>query len=170
MAKKRVKKYKRKVSTLRKKWTESKLEKSEIILSAVEPQEPFFSRIVFWSAIFVIVLGNLIMSIALVPFLTVLNRWFLDVIIITLALVMGTLFDFLITNTGHLERHHHILALVILPLIAVINIIFVVTMSNQLIAGIQIANPRHNPWLIGILYGAAFVLPYIFYNVRKIYK
>ncbi|MCK4589293.1 MAG: hypothetical protein KAT77_02535 [Nanoarchaeota archaeon] len=170
MAKKKKVKRRRKISTPKKEWTTRRLEKAEKILTTTQVHEPFFSQIVFWSAILVIVIGNLIMSIALIPFLTVLNKWFLDVIIVVLALVMGILFNFLITNIGHLDRHHHVLALVIVPLIALANVIFVVIMANQIIAGIEIVDIRHNPWLMGILYGVAFVLPYIFYNVRKVYK
>ena len=101
MAKKRKVKRRRKISTPNKEWTTRRLEKAEKILTTTHVHEPFFSQIVFWSAILVIVIGNLIMSIALIPFLTVLNKWFLDMIIIVLGLVMGILFNFLIIkDTG----------------------------------------------------------------------
>ena len=160
----------RRVKTKKEGWTDKKLEKSEKALRKVHIHEPYFSQIVFWSAILVLVVGNLLMSIALIPFLAVLNKWFLDLVILVLALVMGFLFNFLITNIGHLERHHHYLAAVILPVIAVVNMVFVVLMANQMIEAIQIDNVRHNPWVIGILYGAVFVFPYLYFRLRKVYK
>ena len=160
MKKKRLKRRKKRVRVVKAKWTEARLEKAEGILSTVHVHEPFFSKIVFWSAILVVVIGNLLMAIALIPFLAVLNKWFLDLIILLLGLVMGFLFNFLITNIGHLEKHHHYLAALILPIIAVVNVIFVVLIANQMAESIQIVNIRHNPWLIGILYGMAFIFPY----------
>ncbi len=160
----------RKIKTLKEGWTDEKLEKAERVLKRVQEHEVFFSQIVFWSAILVVMVGNLLMSIALIPFLAVLNKWFLDIIILVMGLVMGFLFHFLITNTGHLERHHHLLAAIILPVVALVNMVFVVLVANQMIEAIQIANVRHNPWLIGVLYGAVFIFPYVFYRLRKVYK
>ena len=170
MKKKGLKRQKKRVKVIKEGWTKERLQKAERILTTIHVQEPFFSKIVFWSAILVIVLGNLLMSIALIPFLAVLNKWFLDLIILLLALVMGLLFNFLITNIGHLERHHHVLAALILPVVALANVIFIVLTANQMIESIQIINVRHNPWLIGILYGGVFVLPYLYFRLRKVYK
>ena len=80
---------------------------------------------------------------------------------------MGFLFNFLITNIGHLEKHHHYLAALILPVIAVVNVIFIVLIANQMAESIQITNIRHNPWLIGMLYGMAFIFPYVYYRLKK---
>jgi hypothetical protein len=161
---------KKRFNVPKEKWADEEIKKSEGILRRVHVHEPFFSKIVFWSAILVIVVGNLMMSIALIPFLAVLNRWFLDIIILVLGLVMGFLFNFLITNIGHLDRHHHILAGIILPIIAVVNVVFIVLIGNRMIEAIEIVNVRHNPWIIGVLYGAAFIFPYVYYRLRKVYK
>ena len=171
MKKKRLgKKRVMRLRTPREGWTEAKLEKAERVLKKTHGHDLILSHLVFWSAILVVVIGNLMIALALVPFLAVLNQWFLDLVILLLGLVMGFLFNFLMTNVGHLEKHHFVLAGLVLPVVAVVNVIFIVLVSNQMIEAIQIANARHNPWVIGILYGVAFVVPYLYFRLRKIYK
>jgi len=175
MAKKKVRKKnkknsRKKLKTLKAGWTEEKLKKAEKDLRRKHIHDVRLAKIVFWSTILVIVVGNLLMSVALVPFLAVLNRWFLDLVIVILGLVVGFLFNFLLTSIEHLEDHHKIIAAVIIPIIALVNVIFIVLVANEMIEAILIDNARHNPWLIGILYGTAFVLPYVASQVRKIYK
>ena len=62
------------------------------------------------------------------------------------------------------------MAAVILPVVAVLNMVFVVTMANEISSALQIDKAQENPWLIGVLYGAAFILPYIYFKLRKVYK
>lgn len=175
MAKKKVKKKRKKTSrkklkALKAGWTEEKLKKAEKDLRREHVHDVRLAKIVFWSTILVIVVGNLLMSVALIPFLAVLNRWFLDLVIVILGLVVGFLFNFLLTSVEHLEKHHKIIAAIIIPIIALANVVFIVLVANEMIESILIDNARHNPWLIGVLYGVAFILPYVFSNVRKIYK
>ena len=149
------------------KWTNPELKKVESSVRRIKKHERFFSQIVFWSAILVVVIGNLLISVALIPFLAVLNRWFLDLIIVLLGLVIGILFSFLINDIGHLDKHHHVLAGIILPILALVNVIFVVLIANQMIDTLEIINVRHNPWVIGIMYGVAFISPYVISRVRQ---
>ena len=152
------------------KWAQKDILKAEKVLKKFSRQDVFYGRLVFWSAIFVVVIANLLVSVILIPFLAVLNKWFLDLILVMMALVMGFIYNFLITNIGHLEDHHHILAAIIVPVIAVANVFFVVQIANMMIESVQIANARQNPWIIGILYGGFFILPYVVARLRKVYK
>jgi|ETNmetMinimDraft_2_1059921.scaffolds.fasta_scaffold96445_1 hypothetical protein len=122
-----------------------------------------FDVTVFWTALIVTILGNLIISIALVPSLIALSSVPLFLVIIVLGLKFGFLFEILIRSIGHLEAKHHIFLGILIPIIAVINFFNITIISNNLGKIFRIDNP-HNPYLIGIVYTISFILPYAIYK------
>jgi|SRR3989344_1049482 len=149
----------------RKGWTERDLFKAESILEQREKAAVHFSRIVFWSALLVIIIANLLVSLVFIPFLIVLNQVVLYSVIVLLAAVMGVLYNLLITDVGHLERRHHLLAGMIIPLIALINVVFMVLISNRFILALGVDNPQHSPLISGVIFAAAFIAPSILQKV-----
>lgn len=149
----------RKLNLQQKGWSDAEIKRAEAALAKTERYDLHFSKIVFWSALLVIIFANVIVSLILVPFLIVLNNAFLYFIVVVLGGVIGFLYNFLITNIGHLERKHHLLAGIIIPLIGLINMVAVVILSNNFITNLQINNPVHNPWLIALVFAIALMLP-----------
>jgi len=147
-------------------WNDTEIRRAESILNKAEHHDVFFSRIVFWTAIIIIVFTNLILSLVLIPFLIVFSSWILYSIIILLAGAIGFLYNYLITDIGHLERKHHIAASIIVPLIALVNMILMIYVSNQFIKDLKVKNPLHDPWLISIIFVLAFILPFIIDQIR----
>jgi len=157
---------KKKEELLKKGWSEKELKKAEAALEKTELKDIFFSKITFWSALIVIIFANLIVSLILIPFLIVLNKWILYSTIVILAGVIGFLYNFLVLNIGHLEKKHHVLAGIIVPVLALANMIVMVSVSNQFIADLKVQNPPHNPYILGAIFAVAFILPYIFSRIR----
>ena len=102
----------------------------------------------------------------LIPFLIVLNKWILYFTIIVMALVIGFLYNFLILDIKLLGKQHHIAAGIIVPLIALANVFLMVIVSNRFIADLQLNNPPHNPAVVGVVFGVAFILPYLVDRLR----
>ncbi|MEW5896157.1 MAG: hypothetical protein AB1668_00560 [Nanoarchaeota archaeon] len=158
----------KKLELLHKGWKEEEVKHAEEMLEKVQKHDIFFSKMVFWSALVVIVFANLLVSLILVPFLIVLNEWMLYVITAVLAGTVGFLYNFLITDIGLLEKKHHRIASIIVPILALGNMLITVFVSNHFIAKLNfVDNPQHNPLLLGIVFGAAFILPYVVMQVRK---
>ncbi|MEK6940156.1 MAG: hypothetical protein AABX31_05495, partial [Nanoarchaeota archaeon] len=65
-------------------WRESELLKAEAILDKSTKHDIFFSKIVFWSALVVIVFANLLISVILIPFLIALYALVLYAIVAVL--------------------------------------------------------------------------------------
>ena len=151
-------------------WTKREINKAEAILDRSEHHDIFFSKIVLWSALLVIVIGNLMVSIIAIPFLVVLNRWVLYAVIVILAGMIGFLYNLLINDIGHLEQKHHILASILVPVLAVINLVVIVFVSNNLIKDLNVNNKLHNPWGLSILFAVAFILPFIVDQIRLYVK
>jgi len=151
-------------------WREEDLLKAEAILDKTTKHDIFFSKIVFWSALLVIIFANLLVSIILIPFLITLYDLVLYAIVAVLGLVIGFLYNFLITNIGLLETKHHRAASIIIPIIAVGNVVVMVLTANKFIENIQINNQPHNPWIVAAVFGGAFILPYIVDQIRMAFQ
>ena len=156
----------RKTELREKGWSDQDLRHAETVLERGEKKDIFFSRIVFWSALFVIIVGNLITSLLLIPFLVVFNPLMLYILTILLGVTIGFLYNFLITDVEHLEWRHHLLAGVIIPLIAIINMVLVVTISNKLISQSNIKTATHDPFITALIFVIAFLLPYVIDRIR----
>ena len=144
---------------LKKGWTIREITRVESTMEKKGWHDVHFSKIVFWSALIVIVFANVIVSLVMIPFLIVLDSWILLSIIVLLAGMIGFLYNFLITDIGHLEHKHHLAATIIVPIVALINLFIVVITSNSLIGQLGVEKSQNNPWLIAIVFAVAFTIP-----------
>ncbi|HLD39957.1 MAG TPA: hypothetical protein VJB13_02345 [Candidatus Nanoarchaeia archaeon] len=160
----------RRSELLQKGWREEELRKADAILEQSTKRDVFFSKIVFWSALVVIVFANLLISVILIPFLLALYDWALYGIVTILALCIGFLYNFLITDIGLLETAHHRLASIIVPLIGMGNVIIMVLVSNRFIESVHLNNQPHSPWVTAAVFGVAFILPYVVDQIRTSFQ
>ena len=124
-------------------------------------------KTVFWSAILLTIMGNILIAFILIPFLIVLSKIALYSIIFLLGGTMGLLYNHLLKDIHHLELKHHLAAGIIIPLIAAANIIMVVLVSNHLILDLHVQNPRHDPWIAALVFACAFILPTVVHRVHS---
>jgi len=125
------------------------------------PHIKILDKSVYWISLIVAIIGNIIISISLIPVLLALRNFQLYLIVITMGIAFGLLFELLIRTIEHLETKHHIFLSIIIPINAVINIIVIILFSNRLEGAINIQNPV----LIGVVYAVAFILPYSIYQL-----
>lgn len=151
-------------------WTKDEIKEAQDILDRAKHHDVHFSKIVFWSALFVIILGNISVSLILLPFLIVFHTWILYSVVALIALVMGSLYSFLITDIGHLERKHHILAAIIVPLIALSNILVIVLISNTYMTELPVTNTPHNQWIVSAIFAVAFIIPFASHRIWNLTK
>lgn len=156
----------KKENLMKKGWSEEEIKKAEQILEQAEAHDLFFSQVVFWSALLVIIFANLLVSLILIPFLIFFNQWFLYLITFILGGTVGFLYNFLIMDIGHLEKKHHLLAGILVPVLALINLIIMVIVSNQFIRELKIKNSPHNFVVVGLVFVIAFILPYLIDRFR----
>ena len=140
-------------------WAEHLIQRAERAVE-MSAQHPFRHKVVFWTSIIIVVKINLAIAAVLIPFLAAFNTLFFDGVILLSAFVVGICYHFLLTNIAYLEKGHYFLAVVLVPLVAITNVFLIGGIVGQLL-GIE-----RSLWLIAILYGAVFVIPYI-YGLRK---
>ncbi|RMF06790.1 hypothetical protein D6764_01420 [Candidatus Woesearchaeota archaeon] len=152
---------------LRKKgWSEEEIEKAvRIMKEAEDADKPSLIKLVdkalYWAALFLALLGNFVVSVVLIPFLLALTHYQLYVSIIVIATSFGMLFMLLIKDIDNLTPTHYIVAGAFLPAVAAINAVIITKIANMLIPIMRINNTEKNPYVIGIIYGVCFLIPYL---------
>ena len=109
----------------------------------------------------VILFANLAVSLVLIPFLIVFSAVVLYSVIVLLGISFGFLYNFLISTVGTMHKGHHRWTNILVPIVAMINIIIVVLASNFFISKLESNPVTQNPFMAGIVFAIAFVLPYM---------
>ncbi|MFH1276406.1 MAG: hypothetical protein ABIH82_04815, partial [Candidatus Woesearchaeota archaeon] len=81
-------------------WQEEEIARAEASLDKEQKHDAHFSKIVFWTSLIIVILGNIMVSLILIPFLIVLNKLTLYSIVVILAAILGFLYTFLIRDIG----------------------------------------------------------------------
>ncbi len=103
--------------TLKKKaWHEKEIRETMKSLERITEHDIHFSKLVFYSALLLIVFINIISAFALMFVSILVSSLLLYLIVISLALVMGFLYHYLILDVKHLDKEHHILAFITIPI------------------------------------------------------
>ena len=148
-------------------WKKHEIDKAvRIINNAKEnklSENSFLEKRIYWILLFVIIAANFAISIALVPVLMVLNGFKLYLVIVVLGVVFGLLFELVIRSIEHLETKHHVALAIMIPAIALINILVVARISNRLIQQLGLNN-LHSALFVGLVYAFSFVIPYRMYR------
>ena len=105
-------------------WAEEHVKRAERSVSKKIVQYKQQHRVSFWILMGVTIAIHLLLSATVVPFLLVFRSYFFDVVVLLIALIFGMLYAFMIGQVLHLERHHHVLALLVVPLFAVAHVIY----------------------------------------------
>lgn len=153
-------------SLKRKGWSEEDIQKAEKIIEARRVSDKsrsiaYSHRVLYWTVILVVIIGNFVISMLLVPFLLVLNKLALDVLVVVLGLAFGSLFNLLITDIAYISKRHHVIAGITIPVMALLNISVMVHMANAINEVLRISAMRGDPITISIIYVIAFMAPYL---------
>lgn len=120
-------------------------------------------NIVYWVAIIIAILGNMIIAVVLIPFFLVLPAFFLYFIVIILGLGFGLLYEILIRDIERVTGREMIIESIFIPSLALISVSFMTYFGNVLARAWSLTT-IHNPFLVGFLYALVFISPWIFTN------
>lgn len=123
----------------------------------------FIEKRIYWILLVVIIVANFAISVALIPILITLKGMLLYFVLGLLGIIFGLLFELVIRSIEHLEKKHHVFLAILIPLIALTNILIVLNISNKLAFTLGLKNIQ-NSIMIVFIYSASFVLPYIIYR------
>lgn len=151
-------------------WSSAEIQRASRIITEAKERKPsriiLLDSVIYWAALIIAILGNMVISIVLIPFLLALRDLLLYIIIVTLGLAFGLLFDLLIRDIDNLGKHHYIIAGLFIPSLAIINVVYMANFANTLTASIHLKN-IHPPLLVGAVYTIAFIVPYLFSHIME---
>jgi hypothetical protein len=156
---------------MQKGWSKEDILKAYSIIEARKRADksrtlPHMNRTLYWMTFFVIIIGNFLVSLTLIPVMLVINKLGLDLIIIFLGLAIGLLFNLLITDIEHVDTRYHITIGVAIPVIAILNFFFIVYVTDWLNKILKISIVRPAPYTVTLLYVAAFLAPFIISRIK----
>lgn len=156
---------------LEKGWSEEEIERTMGILNSPEKVEKhqhyaYASHpLIYWAGLVVAIIGNFILSVALIPFLMILNSMQLYIIMGVVGVVFGAMFNHILRDIEHVDQKHHIAAGLFIPAMALITVYFMVSVSNRFNSVINNPNP-HSAIKLSIIYLVCFAAPYLLYKVK----
>ncbi len=154
-------------------WTQKEIDHALAILDESKKHKPkitlILDKLVYWVALVLAIVGNIILSVVLIPFLLVLTSIQLYIFVVVLAGSFGLLFSQLLKDIEGLDTRHHVIAGIFIPCLALINIYVMVNLANYLDKVFKLSKLDHNPVLISIVYVVFFILPYFFRLIARNY-
>ncbi|HIJ18659.1 TPA: hypothetical protein HA372_03160, partial [Candidatus Woesearchaeota archaeon] len=109
------------------------------------------------------IVGNVLVPLIFIPLMLALKGWFLYALITLTGFGMGLLFEILTRSIASLGQHHHILLGMLVPLCAIVGVLFIADFANDIASGFGIGS-THSPQLVAAAYALAFLAPYAHYR------
>jgi len=154
-------------------WTQKEIEHAIEVIGQSKTQKSKIAiisdKIVYWIALILAIVGNIILSVVLIPFLLVLNSIQLYLFVVILASSFGLLFSQLLKDIEGLDRAHHVIAGIFIPALALINVYVMVNLANYLDKIFRLSKVTHDPIIISLVYVVFFTFPYIFRLIARHY-
>jgi hypothetical protein len=156
---------------LKKGWTLEEIKKLSEISEKAKLKKPKFIKVldssVYWLFLVVAILGNLAVSIILVPFMFFFTGIPLYSIVAILGIVLGLFLDHLIHDMEHLVAKHHIMAGLFIIALGIVTIVYMTFFAKNLIrvAGLS---TQQDPVIIGTVYTIALIIPYLSTKIMRI--
>jgi len=122
---------------------------------------PKLGKVLFWAFLFITIIGNFVISAVLVPIMLVMSKLALYGSIAFIGFCFGFLLNSILSSIEQLDRRHHIIAGILIPVLALINVIIFTKLSNDLIGLMHLSTPPHDPLVLAIVYVIAFTIPYL---------
>ena len=113
----------------------------------------------------ILVLINFVGALLLVPFLLFFKDTAQYAIILLFAIGFGFLFNMIIHSFEHLGDKHHLIAGVVVPAFALVDVVILFTILQKAVAKFKIP-AEYNYTLIVVLFVVAFLVPYLFDILR----
>ncbi len=118
------------------------------------------NRLMYWMIFLVMLIGNLILSIAFIPLYITITEWALLLVLGVVGISFGSVFNLMIKDLKHIDPRHYTAGLILLPAIAVADIFLVLFFVNKFAVNGSVFL-QQNPVHLSVVYVIAFMLPLI---------
>lgn len=130
-------------------------------------QTKFKGKFVFWVALIGAVIANIFLTLVMVPVMIVSGNIFSAMFTALISIIFGFMFFWVIKEIDEADYRYHVIFCTIIPFFSIINVHISTYIANAMIKIIQTNSPQKNPMIMGIVFGAAFITPFIFYIIKE---
>lgn len=143
-------------------WTPKEVEELESSFKrySEQSQQPLIQKIIYWAAIILAIIGNLVTGVVFIPFLLVMKTWQASGFLLLIGISFGYLYLKILSGLGKEEEKENVIAWIFLPVLALITVYVITTLTNKLAEILQL-QVTHSPIIIGTVYSLALTLPYV---------
>ena len=134
--------------------------------SGVEQKMQHF---VAMTAMLLLIFTNILGAVLLIPFLLFFEGNAQYAIVGMFAIGFGLIFNFMIHSIEHLGDRHHLIAGIVVPTFALLDLIILFTLLEKIKEVLKVQT-EYNYGLIIVLFVVAFLVPYIIDIVRGKHK
>ncbi len=127
----------------------------------------WLNRIIFWGALVLLIFGNMIISVVLIPIMLISTPFLLYPGLLVIGATFGALYTIIIGDIEKIEDTPKIMPELFIPAIALINVYIMTVLSNQLALMLSMHLAVHTPIFVAAAYVAGFVMPLIYIKKRK---
>jgi hypothetical protein len=152
-------------------WSREEIEKTVRIFEEGKKKKSraviLFDWFAYWAALIIAIVGNMVLSVLLIPFLLVAGSSFLYPALVILGLAFGFVFSVILKDIEEIESTKHIIVGMFLPALALINVYIITQLSNYLAFLMKLPYGIHQPIIVSIVYSVSFVMPYVITRLIK---
>lgn len=149
-------------------WSVDELEKAESVLKKFNYHIGHYDKTLYWFILIVMIFLTAILSFWLIPIFIIVEEVFAYIIVFIVGITLGVLFNNVIMHLHHIEKKHHLIANLTIPIVAIATFIIMLRSSQylQCVLGFSIEQSEFQIIFFFIL---GFLLPY-FYSLYTTYK
>lgn len=151
-------------------WSEEEITNAKNILEKAEekkhPQIKFWEEFIEWIVLLLVIIASVAGAWLIEPLLLVLNQQGALIAIGISGILFGTFSSIIIEQIEEIEKHHHLIISLTIPLAAIITSI-IITQRVQIIIEAANLSISHNPYLLGLVYTICSLLPYAIFVYKQ---
>jgi lipopolysaccharide export LptBFGC system permease protein LptF len=122
-------------------------------------------RFVAWTAMLLLICINALGALLLLPFMLFFEGYAQYAVVAVFAVGFGFIFNMMIHSLKHLGDKHHIIAAVVVPCFAIVDLVILFFLLEKISTVLKIT-VQHNYTVIIVLFILAFIIPYLFDIIR----
>ena len=154
---------------VKKGWSSREIEKTIRILGNAQHKKSktilFLDQAAIWIGLLLVILGNFIVSVVLVPFLIIMSGFWLYLTLLLIAMSFGFVVSVIAEYLEKIQKEHLLIMGILLPAIALINVYIMTHFSNRLEILMQVGT-QHSPALVALTYTVGFMIPYVISRIK----
>lgn len=149
-------------------WTKEELMHANEIFSKNKTHHSIFhpklDYVLHWFLFFIILIANLAVFFYMIPIIILIDGLIAYFLLAILGLGLGAIFDIVISDLTHLEKHHHVFMALLIPVITTILFMLSMYFIQQ---NYQVGNLFLHPLGLSLTYAIAVMIPYYLRILHK---